>query len=411
MTRETRIGLLVGLGFIVMFGLVLTELTGTGKPASLPVPIKDGANELAMATPLEDISPTVVNPLDTPPRLGQAFPSPTPSTGTPLMASTPQTPTASSLLPPPRPEPEVVAVVHRTGDTSPTATAPPAASALQPPKVTPATDVTPLTSAPEPPPVRTYTVQPKDSLIKIAGKVYGADRQEDYRRILEANKDKIKNPSLLAVGQELVIPELGVKLPAVSSGSADVQQVDLDHLAKALTPGDSDTDKAEPAKEAKPAAKNTYVVQRGDTLSKIAQDLEGRLAGGRHENRGRQQRQAVPSRPPAGGIEAGDSKLAEGALPLRLAIVIVTLAAMAVGLVHIRRAELIARHESQQFQLRQVTLRRRLWDQQIALSYLTAPAEVRRRSEELCLGLVEKDRSAMKATDKAHNRSAPTKRP
>jgi nucleoid-associated protein YgaU len=270
MTRETRIGLLVGLGFIVMFGLVLTELTGTGKPASLPPVLKDTATELAMTTPLEDVSPAVVNPLDSPPRLGRPIESPTPSTGTPLMASTPQTPAPASVLPPPRPEPEVVAVIHRTGESPPIASAQPAGSAIGSPKVTPATDVSPLTLAAEAAPARTYTVQPKDSLIKIAGKIYGPDRQDDYKRILEANKDKIKHPSLLAVGQELVIPELDVKLPAGPPGPADVKQVDLDQLAKALTPGDAETAKAEPAKDAQPAAKSIYVVQRGDTLTRIA---------------------------------------------------------------------------------------------------------------------------------------------
>jgi hypothetical protein len=91
-------------------------------------------------------------------------------------------------------------------------------------------------------------------------------------------------------------------------------------------------------------------------------------------------------------------------------MVIVALAAMAVGLVHVRRAEVIACHEAQQLQLRQMKLRRRLWDQQIALSYLTAPSEVRRRSEEMCLGLVEKDRSAASAKDKATHRPTVTKR-
>ena len=37
MTRETRIGLLVGLMFIVLFGLVLSELTGTTSAPAKPV--------------------------------------------------------------------------------------------------------------------------------------------------------------------------------------------------------------------------------------------------------------------------------------------------------------------------------------------------------------------------------------
>ena len=73
---------------------------------------------------------------------------------------------------------------------------------------------------------------------------------------------------------------------------------------------------------------------------------------------------------------------------MRIAVVIVALAAMAVGLVHMRRAELLARYEHQQLQLRQVKVRRQLWDQQITLSRLVSPSEVHRRSQEMCLDLV-----------------------
>lgn len=94
---------------------------------------------------------------------------------------------------------------------------------------------------------------------------------------------------------------------------------------------------------------------------------------------------------------------------MRIAIVILSLAVMAVGLVHLRRAELIARHESQQLQLQQVKLRRQLWDQQINLSYLAAPAEVRRRSEEMCLDLVDRNGSAMNPPASSPQQAAPTR--
>ncbi len=52
---------------------------------------------------------------------------------------------------------------------------------------------------------RTYTVEAGDSLSVIAKKVYGdAGRWKD---IFEANKDMIKDPNVVRVGQELVIPE------------------------------------------------------------------------------------------------------------------------------------------------------------------------------------------------------------
>ena len=54
----------------------------------------------------------------------------------------------------------------------------------------------------------THTVQPGDTLSKIAEDYYG-DRAQ-YMRIYEANRDQLKDPDQIRVGQELRIP------PAVS---------------------------------------------------------------------------------------------------------------------------------------------------------------------------------------------------
>jgi len=72
---------------------------------------------------------------------------------------------------------------------------------------------------------------------------------------------------------------------------------------------------------------------------------------------------------------------------LRLAIVIVSVTAIAVGLVHLRRREIAARHRIQRLAAEQVRLRRALWDQQVRLGELTAPGCVRQRAEEMALGL------------------------
>ena len=74
---------------------------------------------------------------------------------------------------------------------------------------------------------------------------------------------------------------------------------------------------------------------------------------------------------------------------MRLAAVIVILAAIAVGLVHVRRAETIDRHQIQRLQLHRARLRRTLWDQQVRLGYLTAPGQIRRRSQKMALDLNE----------------------
>jgi nucleoid-associated protein YgaU len=51
---------------------------------------------------------------------------------------------------------------------------------------------------------KTYTVQPGDSLSKIAKQYYG--NANDYNKIFEANRDKLSDPNKIQVGQELVIP-------------------------------------------------------------------------------------------------------------------------------------------------------------------------------------------------------------
>jgi nucleoid-associated protein YgaU len=51
---------------------------------------------------------------------------------------------------------------------------------------------------------KTYTVQAGDTLGKIAQKVYNDASR--WKEIFEANKETIKNPDLIQVGQELKIP-------------------------------------------------------------------------------------------------------------------------------------------------------------------------------------------------------------
>jgi nucleoid-associated protein YgaU len=58
-------------------------------------------------------------------------------------------------------------------------------------------------TAPETP-QRTYTVKSGDSLSKIAKEVYGEASQ--WKKIYEANRDRIKNPDLIQPGWTLDIP-------------------------------------------------------------------------------------------------------------------------------------------------------------------------------------------------------------
>jgi len=49
-----------------------------------------------------------------------------------------------------------------------------------------------------------YTVKAGDSLSKIAQHFYG--NASDYMRIFDANKDKLRDPNRVEIGQQLVIP-------------------------------------------------------------------------------------------------------------------------------------------------------------------------------------------------------------
>jgi len=51
---------------------------------------------------------------------------------------------------------------------------------------------------------RQYTVQPGDTLSKIAKNFYG--NASDYMKIFEANRDQLSDPDKIRAGQSLVIP-------------------------------------------------------------------------------------------------------------------------------------------------------------------------------------------------------------
>ena len=56
----------------------------------------------------------------------------------------------------------------------------------------------------ETPAAQKYTVQPGDSLSKIAKRFYGDANA--YMKIFEANTDQLDDPNKIQVGQELLIP-------------------------------------------------------------------------------------------------------------------------------------------------------------------------------------------------------------
>jgi nucleoid-associated protein YgaU len=53
---------------------------------------------------------------------------------------------------------------------------------------------------------RTHVVQKGDTLFSLARQYYGPENQRMWRKIWEANRDKVPQPDQIKVGQELIIP-------------------------------------------------------------------------------------------------------------------------------------------------------------------------------------------------------------
>ena len=193
MTRETRIGLIVGLAFIVLFGVVLTELGPSGEA-----------------------------PDDTGERVAQGFYARAPMTA------------------PPRPQPQgeemSLTARRRTEVQSPTVVRetrqPPrrGQTTTTPPVITPQR-VVPQRVAPTRPPIRGgvremtiedlarerdaggraghsrfYVTRRGDNLTALARKFYRTPSRKAVMKIFNANRTILQSPDALGVGVKLVIP-------------------------------------------------------------------------------------------------------------------------------------------------------------------------------------------------------------
>lgn len=281
MTRDTKIGLLLGLVFIFIIAFLIngiprirngkTAPPGTmvrntpvgvggdarrvvdrfneqGRPrAIVPLPRPDGVQPVQPAYQIKPVDQSGT------PGLGQPPVSPWP-------IEVPQTPgrnlmqVASDTIVPPQPL-GTVPVADDGGPESPG----PSSPVTAPPGVTiPGPSVAreeTLTPAPSAWP-KTHVVKEGDSLEAIAKRLYGANegaKPSSITRIFEANKTILKSPDRISVGQKLTIPA-----PAGSGATRSVQP----------------TPSPRPAGPAMPAgapAQRVYTIQEGDSLWSIAE--------------------------------------------------------------------------------------------------------------------------------------------
>jgi len=284
--KETKFGLLVGVVFIVLFGVILGGRVGSAASEHAPLPVGDSMDHrrgvesiLGRGDPLApgqgsldigDFSDGQVTPVLSGPEM-QSLPGPEnleadeveeaedESVGRlafgPVTIETPEAGTPGAGTPAPHPG-GAVATAHAPDDTGPA----------------PAADdpAAPVPSRP------VHVVNKGETLTAIAKQHYGPERGSLWRRIWEANKDRLANPDRLDAGQKLVIPGLPTEAapPArrVADAGAtdeDVRSEGLDELAKRFR---VELDDGEVVREASLA---TYTVKKGDTFYSIAEEVYG----------------------------------------------------------------------------------------------------------------------------------------
>jgi len=248
MTRETKIGLLMGLGFIVVFAVLLLQ-TGPERPH---------ADEMTMLVNMqgESAARRPESGARLPEPVGVQQPSTIPSTSgiesVPEALTRASEPWHSGLPNPPildaRPDYRDMGPGHSamTENLTPEPRSGPDAERLTPVQVELPNDVRPThrpdepeSSPPPSPPTpprdvapspsdRThpadelptpYVVQRRDSLSKIARKHYNNDSTSVLDFLVRYNSDKVKNKDWVIEGQTLLIPVLPVHLRVPEGGS------------------------------------------------------------------------------------------------------------------------------------------------------------------------------------------------
>jgi len=201
MAKQSRVGMLIALLLLFMFGLVLSGLTAEETVVS-PEQAGVADNRYIRSTQPQSIDVTRRQPRRTARR---SRPRPDLTAGQMLMRVEPSTPS---------PTPTRTVSPRHTGGVE-------------------------VVSGNE-----TYVVKSGDSLRRIAKRVYGRQSEHLYKRIYEANRSTLSDPSRVRVGQTLVIPPKNA-----------VREMSIDDLSRALR------------------GSKTYTVVRGDTLTEIARKV------------------------------------------------------------------------------------------------------------------------------------------
>jgi LysM repeat protein len=306
MTRETKIGLLVGLAFIIVIGILLSDhMATTTEPQQAALNTAADNNRAAIAVPNESrggaVLPNNITPRDITPggqvptrgELTQQRPIGDISVGGPVNTgvatnSTTATNTGSNTSValqdpantqvasnniPPGPtgvDPRLLDTARNNGEelVNLGTRQPPSTGSTTGSNSTPPHDGQRTTIATT---GKTYTVEAGDTLGKIASKTMGSNTKANRDALVKANP-QIANPNKVVIGQVYNIPTATLVPPPSSAGS---QQPGTRVLP--LQPLTPPTTTARDTRTTTAASDSTitYTVKAGDNLYRIASDHVG----------------------------------------------------------------------------------------------------------------------------------------
>ena len=216
MTRETKIGLLVGLAFIIVIGILLSDhMTSTNEPIAAPLTNTAGNVRESVAAPVTDPPPITVVTQDITPR--DTVMTHSTSTAVRRGESIVQVGPVGNDTPIQIRETASGSPQHQADSTSPANPASPQTGSNSSLQQVAQANGEQLISDPSAANggrpniatsngVRKYTAQPGDTLSRLAGRFLGGNTKANRDLIVKANPSLASDPNRIIVGRAYIIP-------------------------------------------------------------------------------------------------------------------------------------------------------------------------------------------------------------